>query len=140
MRKTIATLIALLTVVALSGCEPPTVTATPSTIKPGCTEITTVTGTTAPKDALKNVVLETQGGDGKWRPWYWFKTGASGEGKSEIRSSVPSSGNYTLTYYRPQLGIATVRLRVRAMKLLSDPGVVSKSWYVTAPKASDCPS
>lgn len=134
MRRIIATIAAAALTIALSACEPPTVTATPSTLRPGCTEVTTVTGTTAPKDALKNVLIESQGSDGRWATWRWFPTGANGESRQEIRGTVPSSGNYTITYYRPQPGTATIRLRVRAMKLLSEEGVVSKSWYATPPR------
>ncbi len=133
MRRILAVAVAC---VALMACDPaPTITAAPSTLAPKCKEVTTVTGTTAPKDAIRNVVLELQGSDGTWKPYFWYRTGASGEARSEIRSSVPSSGAYTLTYYQPQVGSPTLRFRVRGMKVLSDPGVVSKSWYVTAPRA-----
>lgn len=123
--------------VALVGCDPaPTVTATPSTLAPKCKEITTVTGMGAPAAEIRNVVLELQSPTtGTWKPYYWFRTGAPGETRSEIRKAVNADGTYSLTYYQPQVGSPTLRLRIRGMKVLSDPGVVSKSWYVTAPRS-----
>lgn len=135
MRRTIATLAAIFVAVALSACEPPSVTGAPSTLRPGCTEIVYVTGLGKPAAEIRNVVLEYQSGS-TWRTYYWFPDGTSP--KKEIRKSVAADGTYTMQFYRPQLNTATIRFRVRGMKLLSDPGVVSKSFYVTPPKSDDC--
>lgn len=140
MRKYLAIAVATLAMVGLIGCEPaptPTITATPSTLTPGCETITTVTGKAAPVGSLKNVVIEIQKGS-KWEAWKWFPTGASGESWRELRATIDTAGNYSVTYFRPQPGGATIRLRLRAMLKLTDPGVVSKSWYVTPP-ATACP-
>ncbi len=139
MRKIMAVLVALGTL-ALMGCEPSTVTATPSTLRPKCREITTVTGVGTPAAEIRNVVMEYQPvPGGEWKTYYWFRTGAPGEGKTEIRKSVNADGTYSFTYAQPQINGATMRFRVRGTKYLgADGGPVSTSWYVTPPKSSDC--
>lgn len=134
MRRTIGAIGVALAALALLACEPATVTANASTLRPACDEITTVSGVGSPAKDIRNVVIEIQSASGEWKPWKWFRTGASGETWVELRKSVNADGTYSLTYYRPRPGSGTVRLRVRGTKLVSDPGgVVSKSWYVTAP-------
>lgn len=134
MRRTIGAIGVALAALALLACEPATVTANASTLRPACKEITTVSGVGTPAKDIRNVVIEIQSASGTWKPWRWFRTGAPGETWEELRKAVNADGTYSLTYYPPQAGSGTVRLRVRGTKLVSDPGgVVSKSWYVTAP-------
>lgn len=134
MRRILAVAVAGLLGLGLLACEPqpaPTITATPSTLTPGCDTITTVTGKVTPKGALTNVAIQIQGGDGKWTAFEWFPTGASGEPKQAIKGTTKTDGTYSLTYYRPHVSTKTQRLRVLGKAKLSDPGVPSKSWYVT---------
>lgn len=133
MRRLMAvTVAALVMTVGAVACQPaPTITATPSTLTPGCDTITTVTGKANPVGSLKNVAIQIQKGDGSWAAYSWFPTGASGEPKQEIKGTIATDGTYSLTYYRPHASTKTMRLRVIGKLKLGDPGVVSKSWYVT---------
>lgn len=131
MRRTLAVMVAVIGL-GLMGCQPPptTITATPSTLKPACKEVTTVTGQVTPVGALKQVVLEYQKGDGTWAGWKWFETGASDETLHVITKKVAANGTYSLTYYVPHLSVKSIRLRVRGTKMATEAGVASKSWYV----------
>jgi len=122
-------------VLAATACQPtpPTITATPSTLRPACKEVTTVSGKATPAGVLKQVVIEVQKVDGTWQPWKWFPTGASGEPMQVIAKSIKLDGTYSLTYAPPIASSPTTRLRIRGTKSPSDPGVVSKSWYVSRP-------
>lgn len=135
MRRTIATLVAVALAVVLTGCEPTTLTATPSTLRPACKEVTTVTGIGKPASEVRNVFLETQSkSTGQWKVWKWFETGAPGETWRELRWTTKPDGSYVASYFPPQTGSGTVRMRMRGTKMISDPGgVVSTSWYVTTP-------
>lgn len=132
MRRTLAIAVAALTLFAITGCEPPsTITATPSTLRPGCDQITTVTGIGKPAAKIRYVVIETGGGT-DWEAWYWFPTGASDEKRQEIRGTVNADGTYTLTYAPPLHQVTSVRLRVRGYsKPAEKTGPVTKSWYTS---------
>jgi hypothetical protein len=127
-------LVAAAVMVGLAACQPVavTVTANPSTTAPACKAVTTVTGKLTPKDANREVDLQTQrASDGKWVPWNWFTDASDGLGI--IQAPIDkATGNYSLTYLAPQHSSpATTRLRIRTTFNQKD--VVSKSWYVTRP-------
>lgn len=139
MRRTIATITAGLLAIALSGCEPSSVTAVPSTLGPGCTETVTVTGVGTPASEIRNVFLEYQSGN-VWKTYTWFRNGDPGATKVPIRVTANADGAYALTHYRPQLNTATIRFRVRGVKNIPDAGgAVSKSWYMKPPTSAECP-
>ena len=121
--------------VVLVACDPaPTITATPSTLRPGCTDTVTVTGTTAPVGAILNVVIERQAvAGGEWRTYAWLPSGAPGERVVDLRGKTDASGAYSITFFRPLPGSATLRLRVRGMKKLADTGWSSASFYIKPP-------
>mgnify|MGYP007071591200 CR=1 FL=1 len=130
-------LVAAAVMVGLAACQPVavTVTANPSTTAPACKAVTTVTGKLDPKDANREVTLQTQrASDGKWIGWKWFETATPGEGWHVIEVPVnKTTGAYSLTYLAPNTSQpATVRLRVWTTNK-GQADVVSKSWYVTRP-------
>lgn len=132
MRRIGSLIAATVLLIGLGACQPaPTITATPSTLTPGCETVTTVEVVTTPKNAIKNIVLEYQRSNGVWETWRWFDDLDGGDTWRELRWSIPESGTRTVTYARPQPGTKTMRLRMRGMKKLSDAGWVSKSWYIT---------
>jgi hypothetical protein len=132
--KKIALIAAVALLLIATSCTPSTVTATPSTLKPACRELTTLTGTVSPADQIRNIVIEFQGLDGKWKVWNWFYD--FDQARKEIRKSVAADGTWKLTYVPPVVTTAgpTLRLRARGTKLLgAEGGTISKSWYVTVP-------
>lgn len=132
MRRILAVGAVALGLMVATGCEPTaTVTAVPSTTRPACRAITTVTGTVTPKSAFREVIVETQPvAGGTWRPWMWFESATDGRGA--ITASVSkNTGNYKLVYLAPATQ-ATTRLRVRN-GTPNGPAAVSTSWYVKRP-------
>lgn len=132
-RIAIAATIAAALSFAMTGCEPPTVTATPSTVRPACREITTVTGVGTPASEIRNVVIDIQI-SGQWKPWVWYADYESS--RKEMRAGVKADGTFTIKYVPPTVATAgnPARLRVRGFKMVTDTGgAVSHSWYVTPP-------
>lgn len=138
MRRILVALTMTGALLAATACQPTTtLTATPSTTKPACKAITTVAGKLTPPNALPSVKLEYQNRQGQWEGWFWFRTGAPGEGRTVIEAPVnQKTGAYTLTYVAPN-GAApggtsptTIRLRMHA-KRYQGPEATSQSWYVT---------
>lgn len=142
MRKVLAVVVVPVILVVLAACQPTpaTVTAVPSTLKPACKSITTLTGKVSPAGASKEITIQYQRpSDGKWIGFKWFETGAPDEGWHIITAPVSkTTGNYSVTYYAPnQVLPVTIRLRVWARDLNTKTDIVSKSWYVT--RQTTCP-
>lgn len=136
MRRLLMALAMTGALLAANGCTPTTtVTANPSTTKPACKAITTVTGKVTPPGTITRADLEVQK-NGKWESFYWF-TDTTG-GRTDISAAVSkTTGNYSMQYLAPtpQFWPATIRLRVRVHNLRAKIDTVSTSWYVTYPKS-----
>lgn len=126
MRKMAVILVAVLALVAVTGCEPK------STVTADRTESCTglqVRGVVTPADATKGVVLQRTVG-GKWVDFEWWQTYDSGEPKAPVSSTVNSAGGYYLNVPRSHWGqtlSGTVHFRVRT----NLNGGISPSWYTT---------
>lgn len=133
MRRILVAAAVMVGVLGVAACQPPapTLTATPSTLKPECEAITTVTGKLTPSTTNREVVIQTQR-DGKWINWFWWKDTSSG--KQALTAPVDkTTGAYSVAYLAPnRYEPATVRLRMHTTYNRTT-SIVSKSWYVTRP-------
>lgn len=136
MRRILVAGLVPVILVVLAACQPTpvTLTANPSTLKPACNALTTVTGKVTPKDSIKEADLEYQRSDGKWLPWKWVETTVGSETLHFIIATIKPDGTYSFTYRAPSnIHQATTRLRLHGTYRAKDVDVVSKSWYVTKP-------
>ena len=135
MRRLLMALAMTGALLAANGCTPTTtVTANPSTTKPACKAITTVTGKVTPPGTITRADLEVQK-NGVWQAFRWFES--TTDSLHDISAPVSkTTGAYTIKYLAPNLTQpATIRLRVRVHNLRAKIDTVSTSWYVTYPKS-----